>query len=199
MEGRMKATKWMALAAVAVLASACGGDGDGTGPGDGGANGNFSAEVTGDVETSFSGYAYHGEGEDEQGNQGYGIVLSEVEAGNENGGVLTFVRIGSSSLPAGDYTVKDPSAELQDGDVVALAPDTDGNALVAMFASTGGTLHISSSSGSQIKGTFDFDATGVVFADPETELNVTVAGSFTTKSLPQGAVQGAVRKLRQVH
>ena len=194
----MKANKWMTLAAVVVLASACGGNDDGTGPGEGGANGSFSADVTGDVETSFSGHAYHGEGEDEQGNAGYGIVLSEVEAGNQNGGVLTFVRIGSSSLPAGDYPVKDPSDELQDGDVVALALDTEGNALVAMFASTGGTLHISSSSNNQIKGSFAFDAVGVVFEDPETELNVTVEGSFTAKSLPESAVQGAARTLRQV-
>lgn len=195
----MKANSWMTLAAVAVLVSACGGDDDnGTGPG-GGGNGSFSAAVTGDVETSFSGNAYHGEGEDEQGNQGYGIVLTEVAAGNQNGGVLTFVRIGSGSLPAGEYPVKNPSDELQDGDVVALALDTEGNEVVAIFASTGGTLHISSSSSNQIKGSFDFEATGVVFADPETQLNVTVEGNFTAKSLPESAVHSAVRKLRQVH
>ncbi len=193
----MKANTWMAVAAVAVLASACGGDDNGTGPGNGGGNGNFSAEVSGDLETTFSGYAYHGAGADEQGNAGYGIVLAEVQAGTENGGVITFVRIGSSALPNGAYTIKDASGDLQDGDVVALAMDTDGAELTALFASTGGTLTISSSSGSTMKGTFNFNAAGVVFADPETPLSVTLTGSFTSKALPESAVRSLTSQLRQ--
>lgn len=193
----MKATKWMTLAAVAVMATACGGDDDnGTGPGDGGNNGSFTASVSGDAEDSFEGWSYFGQGEDEQGNQGFGVVMSEVQAGVENGGVITIVRVNQNSLPAGDYEIKDASGELADGDVVALAIDTDGNTLAALFASTGGTLHVTSSNGSTIKGTFSFDANGVVFADPETELSITVEGDFTAKTLPDGSVRVNSMKLR---
>lgn len=195
----MKATKWMTLAVVAVLASACGGDdGKGTGPG-GGDNGDFSAEVSGDLETTFEGWSYFGLGEDEQGNQGFGVVMSEVESGEANGGVITIVRVNENSLPAGDYEIKDATGELNDGDVVALAIDTDGTNLAALFSSIGGTLHVTSSNGSTIKGTFEFDATGVVFEDPETELGITVEGDFTARTLPDGSVRVSSMKLSRSH
>lgn len=185
----MKATKWMTLAAVAVMATACGGDDDnGNGPGRGN-NGEFTASVAGDVETEFDGWAYFGEGEDEEGNVGFGLALSEVEAGEMNGGVITFVRIGATSLPEGEYALSDATGELADGDVVALAIDTEGNQLAAMFLSTGGTLNVTSSSGSRIRGTFEFTASGIVMEDPETQLDVTVEGTFDAVGQPDGSVR----------
>jgi hypothetical protein len=196
----MKATKWMTLAAVAVLASACGGDDDnGTGPG-GGRLGSFNADVSGDLETDFDGWALFG-AQSEEGGEGFGLVMSEIENENDAGGTITIIRLNATSMPTGAYDFKAFEEAENDGDVVALATDSEGDDLKAIFTSTGGTLNVTSSSNSELKGNFTVEMVGQVFADPETEYTITVEGSFSAKKGTDGELvrtQVLRRQIRKV-
>jgi hypothetical protein len=180
MEGRMKATKWMALAAVVAMASACGDDDKGTGPN--GRLGDFSAEVSGDLEDNLDGWSLFGNVEDDEGNTGFGLVMSEIEDQNDEGSAITVVRLNSTTMPTGEYDIQDMNGELADGDVVAMAVEqAEGGEMVGVFFSTGGTLNVTTSNEDAMRGTFTMDMTGFAFEDPETEYNVTVEGDFDAK------------------
>ncbi|HWA16977.1 MAG TPA: hypothetical protein VG817_11115 [Gemmatimonadales bacterium] len=180
----MKASKWMTLATVAVMATACGGDDNG-GTGPGGRLGSFSADVTGDLETSLDGWALFGAQSDE-GGEGFGLVMSEIDDKHDAGGTITIVRLNSTSLPTGEYDIKSFETAENAGDVVVLATDSEGNDLNAIFSSTGGTLHVTTSNSNSLKGTFSVDMVGTVFADPETEYAITIEGTFDAKKASNG-------------
>lgn len=200
----MKSTKWMALAAVAVMASACGDD-KGTGPN--GRMGDFSAEVSGDLEDNLDGWALFGDVEDEEGNTGFGLILSEIEDENDEGSVITFVRLNSTTLPNDEYDVQDMNGDLADGDVVAMAVEQgEGGAMVGVFFSTSGTLNVTTSNENTIRGNFTMEMTGFAFDDPETEYNVTVEGEFDAKRGDEESVRAhsvkvikRAKAVRQAH
>jgi hypothetical protein len=181
----MKATKWMTLAAVAVMATACGGDDNDGGTGPGGRLGSFNADVTGDLETSFDGWALFG-AQSEEGGEGFGLVMSEIDDANDAGGTITIVRLNATSLPTGEYDIKAFESAANDGDVVVLATDSNGDELAAIFTSTGGTLNVTTSNANSLKGTFTVEMVGQVFEDPETEYTITVEGSFDAEKGTDG-------------
>lgn len=177
----MKAGKWMALAAAVVMASACGGDDDkGTGPN--GRLGDFSAEVSGDLEDNLDGWALFGNVDDPEAGTGFGLVMSEIEDENDEGSVITIVRLNSTSAPTGSHDIQDFNGELEDGDFVAMAVDqAEGGEMQGLFFSTGGTFNVTTSNAQALRGTFSIDMTGFALEDPETEYHVTVEGEFDAK------------------
>ncbi len=193
----MKASKWMTLAAVAVMASACGGDDDkGTGPNRGNF-GDFSAEVAGDVEADLDGWALFGNVDDPEAGTGFGLIMSELEDENDDdGSVLTIVRLNSTAVGNGSHDISDFQGELEDGDFVAMAVDQVDGEMAALFFSTSGTFDVTTSNAQTLRGTFTIEMTGFVMEDPETELNVTVEGEFDAKRGDDNSVQ--VRALRTI-
>jgi hypothetical protein len=172
----MRSMQWMALAAAVALAACGGDDNDATGPGDGGALRTFSADVTGDVQASIKGDALFGQASDPDYGDVFGLEMSEAGAGE---GFIQVVRLGGAVPAPGEYAITDAiHGTPQDGDFVAMAFDSDNGQPTAIFVATGGTLKVTSSSGSAFKGTFTFDAQGGLFSDPETTLSIKVSGSF---------------------
>ena len=171
----MKAAKWMVLAAAGMLA-ACGGDDNGTtGPGNGGSR-TFSAEVTGDLETSVKGAALFGTKTDEAQGTLFGLEMAETGDGES---VIQIIRLGGQIPAPGTYEIKDAiNTNPGSGDFVAMAFDSDNGEPTAIFVATGGTLTVTSSTATSFKGTFTFDAEGGLFSDPETTLRINVAGTF---------------------
>lgn len=193
----MKASKWMTLAAVAVMASACGGDDDGTGPN--GRLGDFSAEVSGDLEDNLDGWSLFGNVDDPEAGTGFGLVMSELEDENDDdGSVITIVRLNSTTVGSGQHDIQDFNGELADGDFVAMAVEQVDGEMAALFFSTGGTFNVTTSNESTLRGTFSIDMTGFALEDPETEFNVTVEGEFDAK---RGDDESGVRvhSVRTIH
>ncbi|HSB52924.1 MAG TPA: hypothetical protein VLD58_01150 [Gemmatimonadales bacterium] len=186
----MRAIGWMTLAATVVLA-ACGGDGNGsTGPGNGGAT-SFSAEVTGDVQTSVRGAALFGTRADEAQGMLFGVEMAESGAGES---VIQIIRLGGEVPAVGTYQIVDAlNGNPQNGDFVAMAFDSDNGQPTAIFVGTGGTLRVTSSSATAFKGTFTFDAQGGLFSDPETTLTIKVDGSFHATPAPEGIQLKTIR------
>lgn len=188
----MKRIHFLGLSAAVLLAGACGG-GDSTGPGNGSGGGSatFSASVTGDMEGDISGSAFHGEYTDPT--EGTVFELNF----NETGGSGHIVLARLSARPGvGAYSVADiASGGAAAGEFVGLVYEGDEENLESLFYSTGGTVTISSSSGSQVKGSFEIDVLGYVATDPETEISLTISGNFNTKS---GSVGMAVSSLSVV-
>lgn len=172
-------TRWTMVAAALVLAG-CGGN-DGTGPGNGGPGGSgaaFSADVTGDMQTRIGGTASFGSGTDDNGNTLHLIQLSE--SGTTSGGLIRFARKGPQGFSAATYAIADgTTGGPADGDVVVVLTDSDGNQMTAVFVGSGGTLKVTSSSGTRMAGSFTFQATGALFANPGNTLAITVTGTFT--------------------
>jgi hypothetical protein len=175
-------TRWTMVAAALALA-ACGDSNDGTGPGPGGPGGpgggtaTFSAQVSGGVQATIGGTASFGSGTDDQGQTLHFIQL--VEGGTSPGAMIQFARKGPQGFSAASYTIVDGKNGVGDGDVVAVLTDKEGNQLTAVFAASGGTLNVTSSSGTRMEGTFTFPAIGAAIANPGAALNVTVTGTFT--------------------
>jgi len=190
----MKATRWLALVSVAMLAACGGGDG-GTGPGNGGPA--FTADVTGDLETSLQGDALFGEIFDPEAGAAFAVEMSESDP--TGGGLIQFIRIGAGVPGAGTYALTDAiNGNPGDGDWVAAAFDTENGEVTAIFAATAGSIKVTGVSQNSFKGTFSFDAAGGLLSDPETSLSITVTGRFTASSLPEGqAIQGRITSIRR--
>ncbi|HXE58525.1 MAG TPA: hypothetical protein VNK43_11045 [Gemmatimonadales bacterium] len=177
----------LALGATVFLA-ACGGgdDKDPTGPGNPGQPG-FSATVTGDLEGDMNGTASFAQVTDPD--LGSVFQLTFTETGDE--GTMLFVTPGQRP-GQGTYDVV-ASEEPAAGEFVIVIYSGDPDDPDAFFLGQAGTVTFSASSGNQVKGTFEFDALGVVMEDPETELAVTVSGSFTANA---GAPGGVISDLK---
>jgi hypothetical protein len=174
-ETDMRSIKWTAMAAVMVLA-ACGDDGNSTGPGNGGGPTSFSAEVTGDVQTKVKGAALFGQRDDEAQGTLFGVEMAETGEGES---LIQIIRLGGEVPAVGTYQITDAlNTTPGNGDFVAMAFDSENGAPSAIFVATGGTLKVTSSSGSAFKGSFSFDAQGGLFEDPENTLTIKVTGSF---------------------
>ncbi|MFN8652519.1 MAG: hypothetical protein U0133_11485 [Gemmatimonadales bacterium] len=175
----MRSTTSWSMLAVALVLTGCGGSSDGTGPGGGPGGGSaaFEAQVTGDVQSQISGAATFGSGTDGNGNTLHMIQLSET--GSAPGGLIRFARTGAQGFGAGTYPIVDAAnGAPADGDVEVFLTDSDGNQLTAMFVGSGGSLKVTSSSGSRLAGSFTFQATGALFANPGNTLAITVTGTF---------------------
>ncbi len=173
----MKSVRWMALVAAAVL-TGCGGDGNGpTGPGNG--KPAFTADVTGDVQTSVNGDAKFGNVVDgETGQSAFAVEMAEDDP--TGGALIQIVRIGNWTPAVGSYALTDAvNGNPGDGDWVATAYDSDNGQVTAIFAATTGTVKITGASNGKLQGTFSFDAVGGQIADPNTSMAISVSGRFT--------------------
>ncbi len=173
----MRVVRGMVLVAAVVLA-ACSGEGNGsTGPGTG--HPAFTADVTGDVQTSVKGDAKFGNVVDgETGQEAFAVEMAEDDP--TGGALIQIVRIGNWSPAPGSYPLTDAvHGNPGDGDWVATAYDTDNGQVTAIFAATGGTVKITGVRNGRLQGSFAFDAVGGQLADPNTSMAITVSGQFT--------------------
>lgn len=190
----MKRIHLFGLSAAILLAGACGGDSS-TGPGDGNGGGNatFSASVTGDMEGDIAGSALHGEYSDPT--EGTVFELNFNETGGSGHIVLARLssRPGAGTYHVADITNGDPGA----GEFFGLVYEGDDQNLESLFYSTGGTVTISSSSGSQVKGSFEIDVVGYVATDPGTAISLTISGTFSSKSGAVGLEANSLSVVRK--
>ena len=184
----MKRIHLLGLSALVLLAGACGGDSTGPGNGNGGGKATFSATITGDMEGSVSGSASHAEYSDPTEGAVFELGFSEV------GGTGHIILARNSTRPGnGTYAVADlANGEPAAGEFIGLVYEGDDQNLESLFYSTGGSVKITSSSDNQVKGTFQMDVIGYVADDPNTEISLSISGTFTTKS---GSPAGLVNSL----
>jgi hypothetical protein len=144
--------------------------------------GEFTVEVTGDLDSSVSGSAVHGGGEDSEGADIWVISLTGVD-GTGEGISISFFRYGTRP-GTGDFALEDVTETdiLGSGQWGAfITAMEDGSAIFIGF-STGGTVEITSSSAERLAGTFEFDAVGFDPDLPETEIMVSASGSFDAET-----------------
>jgi hypothetical protein len=175
----MQRVHLLALGAAVLMAGACGGD-KSTGPGDGGDNtrASFQATVTGDMAGDIQGGASFAEYQDQQVGQVFEFGFSE------EGGTGRMVLARNGGRPGnGSHTIADVSdgSDPGAGEFVAVVYDGDPGNPSAVFVSTGGSVSVTSSSSNLVKGTFQFDCTGFTSDDPNTQVNLSVSGTFTAK------------------
>ena len=155
---RTRSSRTLALLAALSLAVACGSDGSITNPG-GTLGSSFSATVTGGSAGSYSGLSSA-----VQSGGLFSIGLSSTDGKF----ALAFTRNGTRPV-TGTYQL---GTNPQTGFTAAL----NINSGQFVYSSTSGTLTITSSSSTEIKGTFQF--TGALSAGTGAAANV--SGSFTT-------------------
>ncbi|NNF28425.1 MAG: hypothetical protein HKN73_14470 [Gemmatimonadetes bacterium] len=175
-----------ALGLFFLIAGACGDDGP-AGPGDDGFTANFTASVTGDVNTSIAGTAVFSTGTDpETGESAWVMYMTTGADANQafsSGENVAFFGLGAPEERA--YVLEDITAseEFPDGGAAGWVLLFDGQTISGIFGSTGGTLTITSLSANRMDGTFTVTATGTIFDGQEaTEGTVTVQGSFQATS-----------------
>lgn len=172
---RFAALRGLTLLAVALIAGGCGGK-DSTGPG---LTGDFTASVTGDHTQSLRGDAFFDVGStvgEFQG--GFSLVLLEGSSLGTNHDFIIISREQSGRPPVGTYQLVDGNTEPTADKFVAVWIPATGETFDGTFVGTGGTLTITTSTSRGLSGTFSFGATGVFNDAPETELDVTVTGTF---------------------
>jgi hypothetical protein len=183
--------RWAVLMSAAVLA-ACGGDNDGTGPGTGGPA--FTADVTGDVQTSIQGDALFGHIVDPEAGPAFAVEMSEDDP--TGGALIQIIRLGPWTPAVGSYALTDAiKGTPGEGNWVGAAYDSENGQLVAIFAATSGTLKVTSVPAGRFKGSFTFEAKGGLLSDPEKEMTISVSGSFTAS---QGTSQAMRARPRAV-
>ena len=156
---RMRSIGSLAIVVASSFATACGSDGEITDPG-GSLGSSFSATVTGGSAGSYSG----GLSSAVQSGGLFSIGLSTADGKF----ALAFTRSGARPA-TGTYPL---GTNPQTGFTAAL----NVNGGQAIYSSTSGTLTITASSSTEIKGTFQF--TGALSAGTGAAANV--SGSFTT-------------------
>jgi hypothetical protein len=167
----------LALAGLTIAATACGGDKNSMGPdGDGPGASAYSATITGDVSRSLSGQAaFAVDNEDED--VGFGMAMARE---NATDGIFV-MRRSPGVLAVGQHTVADQSAVEDESEIPAnhLAVDVFLNeAGLSLFCvSTGGTLTVTSSSASRLKGSFQVTAACQDLLGEELS-EITVTGTF---------------------
>jgi hypothetical protein len=145
-------------------------DGDGEGAGE------FTIEISGDIDRTFSGFAYFGQGEDpETGEEAFVIFLSNTED-VDAASSYAFIgrdsdRPGTGNYQFADFEDTDDLPENQFVLLVFLGDDA--------FFSTGGTLRLTTSNSNRVAGDFEATATGLIFSGgvPQ-EVEVEISGEF---------------------
>jgi len=162
--------------ALAALLAACDGEGTPTEPGQGGSR-TFSAQVTGDLESMLKGEALFGAVEDPEHGPVFAIEMSETEGG----GVIQLVRLGGETPGPGNYPVADGlHGSPKTGEFIALLFDSENGEPTALFVARSGSVKVTGA-GATLKGSFNLEAEGGLFSDPEQTLTIRVAGTFTAE------------------
>lgn len=166
----MKLRPMIAMMAVLLALGACG-DG-GAGPGDELAIGTFEASITGGFTATLTGQARSG------ATQGYYILAMEDNDAQGLPGAILLLRSGERPAP-GTYTVSDDifstSAFLA---IAATGEDESQNGL--SFEASSGSVTITESTPSNVRGTFELNGTGFRDLTPSNEFQVRITGRFNT-------------------
>ena len=169
---------------------------DSTGPG---LTGEFTGNVTGDHTKSLEGDAFFGFGNDGGPSEsGFSLVLLEGNALGQNDDLIMISRAQSDRPTVGTYAIVSGEAgEPLSSEFVAVWFPATGEEINGLFTGTGGSLTITSSASSRLRGTFEFDATGSFDTDPEAILDVSVTGTFDAVHIEaSGALAARVTSLR---
>lgn len=163
-----------ALLALALAVSGCGKDS--TGPG---LTGNFNASITGDVTQTLRGDAFFMTGTTTgEFQSGFGLFLIEGSAIGANDDFIIISREQAGRPPVGTYQIADGSTEPTAEQFVALWFPATGENVDGSFVATGGTFTITTSTNRRVAGSFSFGAIGFYETAPETELDVTITGTY---------------------
>lgn len=138
-------------------------------------DGAYRLEIEGDVERTLTGNAFFGAEEDENGETIFAIML-----GSESGEDIVMVGVSGTTRPgAGSYEIE--VGQVEDGDWVGLYTFGDGEELEGFLVADSGTVVLSESSTSVIKGSVLLYLSGFV----EGELGeVVVEGEFDARPAP---------------
>ena len=176
----------IALAGATVLA-ACGSDSkEPTGPGD--ALTSYQATFTGDVQLSLTGNAaFASDNSDEDVGFALGLVDTEAEDSDD---MIIFYRAnpgvpGTGAVTIADY-VNTPDQEIPGTQLVAMAFLGLDTATPTFCMSTGGSVNVSSSSSTRLRGTFTMQMECAEITGGEVMYETTVTGNFDAAG---GAVQ----------
>ena len=175
-----------ALGLFFLAAAACGDD-DPAGPGDE-FTAEFTASVTGDVNTTMTGTAVFASGTDPETSETAWVVYmttgTDANQAFSSGQNVAFFGLGAPEQRA--YMLEDfaESGDFPDGGAAGWVILYEGQTISGIFGSTGGTLTITSVSANRMDGTFNLTATGTVFdaGGAATEGTITVQGSFEATS-----------------
>lgn len=164
-----------------VLFTACGGGGDSTGPNNDNGNGSgdntagtFTGSISGDLDVSLDGTAAWGTATDPNTGQTSWVIVLATTGGSG----ITIVGVGDSEISATTYNLADATQNFDTGTGASIYLSQNG-ANTFTGASTGGTVDITSTSGGNVAGTMNIQATGFALSgsSPQEE-TVTVTGSF---------------------
>ena len=182
----MKHLSFLTLALTLTSLAACGDDKDpiaGPAP-----SKTYSASVTGDLSKSLTGPAAFGADTVDGGEAVFAVTLGDPDSDD----VLVLVRSGSARPGAGTYPLSGP-LDGTPSEWSAIYIIGDGDELVGLFTAESGTLTITESSAQRLKATFQMEAVGYMAGDFETEVSITVSGSFDA-----GAASSASLRLNDV-
>ena len=168
------ASRGIAVLALALVVGAC--SDDSTGPG---LTGDFTANVTGEQTKSLEGDAFFSFGSifGDPGT-GFALLLLEGSALGDNDDFIIIGRQQEGRPPVGTYPIADQDGAPAASEFIATWFPATGETVDGEFFSTGGSVTITSSSSRRLRGTFQFDATGTLDANPTTLLDVSISGSF---------------------
>lgn len=161
---------WSLLGITVLLTAACDDKDDPSGPQ---SDREYSATVTGALSESIEGPAFFGT-DTSEGEPVFVIGLGSQASEH----VIALVREGSARPGVGSYDISDPFEVQGAGDFTAIHIVGEGDVLVASFIATSGTLTITESTTSRLRGTFQYEAEGFIGEDSEDPVTVTVSGSF---------------------
>lgn len=148
--------------------------------------GTFDAEVTGELETSINGSAIYGPSSGTASGAGFVLsLISRETSGGRPRQVILFVDEGGEQPEVGTTVLLDEHAwsetaleETFPPDLYAIFANFVGD-LVPLYTSTGGELVVTESTGSRLRGSFDFPARFIHETDTSTDtLDVVVSGTF---------------------
>jgi hypothetical protein len=138
--------------------------GDAAGPGTGGL---FSATLSGDLQADILGTSMFAS----ETGHGFSLVMSSHDQVH----IIGFARSQASRPGTGSHPIVATEEAAQAALLAAYArhgPDP------VHLVSTSGTIEVTTSTARRLQGSYSFAARGYVASDPETELTVTVSGTF---------------------
>lgn len=191
----MTTLKRYALVMAAGLLTACGGDDDKKGtptdPGNGGETvGNFTATIAGDMTASLSGEAAHAsvsQGE----SQGFVFAFEDTPSANTATASIIFIKEDPALPGVGAHAVKmDENMTTSQFGMLAAVTDAQGTEWLCIGST--GTVNVTSSSSSRMRGSFNVTSDCINPANEE-EQAVTLQGNFDSRT---GAMPTSIAALR---
>lgn len=174
-------TIFTALAAISLVA--CGDSRDPSGPGD---DYGFELAVSGDMTAELEGDAFFGEDTGANGEPVFAILLMNEDEES----MVLLAKPGTQRPGVGSYTFAvEPGNSSWSGALTS----TDGDELLGFFIAESGTITITESTATRLRGTIQFQGSGFV-GDLEIEADVTVSGEFDARRAPTtGTLQSQTR------